>query len=190
MSRDREYDALPDKVMRFECRNKEVRYVEFNCGEYGSFTFAFPMGAFFILQTGTRNADFRFHDDEGDVPAWDALVPVGESRPDRGTSGSKSEALAEKSPPFMENLRLPDEVYSVSLPAVSMLLAALATTIREYDEPNTDLPATNWILETMQRTLPEFVEGEKQLGKDERDEALLLFATFLQMCFPGDQKAS
>ena len=190
MTRDREYDALPDKTLRFECRDKEVRYVEFQCGEYGSFTFAFPMGAFFVQRTGTRNTEFRFHDVESDVPSWDAIVPVMESHPDRKTPGRDTDALGEERRPFTENPPLPHELHSVSMSAVSMLLAALATTIREYDESNTDIAATSWILETMQQAFPRFVEGDKQLDEDGRDEALYLFATFFQMCFLEDQETS
>ena len=68
------------------------------------------------------------------------------------------------------------------MPAVTTLLAAIAGTLREFDKPNEDGPATNRILQTMMQTYLKFVEEGSDLDEEERDEAMLLYAIFHQMC--------
>ncbi len=62
--------------------------------------------------------------------------------------------------------------------------------LREFDKPNEDCPATNWILQTMMQTYPKFAEEGADLDEEERDEAMLLYATFHQMCFPEETKST
>lgn len=181
---------MPDKVLRFECHDKGVRYAEFECGEYGSFTFTFPPGAYFLFRTGSRDVEFRFHDVKRDVPPSDVVLPVKEPHTDRRTTRERSRIGTEENSPLLRNLPYADEHYSYSMPAVSALLAAIAGTIREFDEPDSDLPATNWILETMMHAYPKFVEADAHLDEEERDEAMLLYAIFHQMCFPEEAQSS
>lgn len=97
MTRTREYDAVPGKSIRFECKDERVRYVTFECGEFGSFTFAFSPGAFFVWTTDRRNIEFQFQDEDEKVPPWDALIPVKGFESDEGIQQNKRENPQENS---------------------------------------------------------------------------------------------
>ena len=102
MTRKRQYDAVPGKSIRFECSDERVRYVTFECGEFGSFTFAFSPGDFFVWTTERRNIEFQFQDEDEKIPPWDALIPVKGLDSDDGANakrrGNPSDAEIQEMP--------------------------------------------------------------------------------------------
>ena len=58
--------------------------------------------------------------------------------------------MAQNKDPIMRTLLLSDKYYRCSLPAVSTLLVVIAGTLREFDKPNEDCPATKWMLPQIQ----------------------------------------
>lgn len=132
MTRNRRYDAVPGKIIRFECRDERVRYVTFECGEFGSFTFAFSPGASFDWTTDRRNIEFQFQDEDEKIPPWDALIPVKGLDPDDAVDHKRLEN-SQENPSNMEIRQIPLSAGNLS-PKLAGIVDALIKLFNDAPE--------------------------------------------------------